>query len=316
MTMRATTRMKLILLREADGEMRYLPFGPVMLLACVLACCLFAAWLAPWGAYLASGVQGRPAGEGELVAEWREQLEAQQEELARLRRLADSQSRIVGMRLAEMQARMLRMEALGERVTEVAAIDSEEFSFGQPVAIGGPEAQTGAQLGFTDFSLALDSLSTHLDKQARQLGVLETVLVEEQFKDATAVKGRPVRWGWMSSAYGQRVDPFSGKMGWHAGVDFAGKENSDIVAVASGVVVYSGKRSGYGLMIEIDHGDGYATRYAHHKEATVATGDVVKRGQKIAVMGSTGRSTGPHVHFEVLKNGKPQNPAKFVNRRS
>ena len=120
----------------------------------------------------------------------------------------------------------------------------------------------------------------------------------------------------MSSAFGRRVDPFSGKIGWHAGVDFAGRENSDVIAVASGVVVYAGKRSGFGQLIEINHGDGYVTRYAHHKESLVGIGDVVKKGQQIAIMGSTGRSTGPHVHFEVLKNGRHQDPAKFVRRRS
>jgi len=120
----------------------------------------------------------------------------------------------------------------------------------------------------------------------------------------------------MSSRYGYRSDPFSGKRAWHAGVDFAGKDGSDIVAVASGVVTWSSDRYGYGNLIEINHGGGVTTRYGHCKELLVKVGEVVKKGQVVAQMGSTGRSTGPHVHFEVIKNSKSQNPEKYINRAS
>lgn len=304
--------MKLILLRESDGGSVSLKIGPrayalaaLVLLAIILGTAHFVATLHE----LSPGQQS-------LIDDWQTQMQVQREEVAALRNAADHRSGAVGQRLAEMQARMLRMEALGERVTQVANISSDEFSFGQPVALGGPEAQMSVGSGFADFNLALDDMGQMLERQERQLRVLQSVLVDDQIKDASAVKGRPVLWGWVSSPYGRRVDPFSGKMGWHAGVDFAGKEDSDVVAVASGVVVYSGKRSGFGRLIEINHGDGYVTRYAHHKESKVGTGDVVKKGDQIAVMGSTGRSTGPHVHFEVLKNGRHQDPEKFVRRRS
>ena len=124
--------------------------------------------------------------------------------------------------------------------------------------------------------------------------------------------GRPVQQGWLSSYYGWRTNPFGGNQQFHKGIDFAGKENSEIVAVGGGVVTYSGKRYGYGNLVEITHGNGYITRYGHNKKNLVREGETVKKGQAIALMGSTGRSTGPHVHFEVIKDGKKIDPAKFI----
>ena len=126
--------------------------------------------------------------------------------------------------------------------------------------------------------------------------------------------GRPVEEGWLSSTYGKRSDPFTGKPDFHPGLDFAGRKGSEVVAVADGVVIWSGPRGGYGNMVEIDHGHGYVTRYGHNEKNLVKVGDTVKKGQEIALMGSTGHSTGPHVHFEVLHNGKTVNPARFISR--
>jgi murein DD-endopeptidase MepM/ murein hydrolase activator NlpD len=124
--------------------------------------------------------------------------------------------------------------------------------------------------------------------------------------------GRPVRNGWVSSGYGMRTDPFTGKKEFHEGIDFAGKEGSRVLAVADGIVSWAGWRKGYGKMVEITHGNGYATRYAHNEKLLVSVGETVKKGQTIALMGSTGRSTGPHVHFEVVHNDREVNPAKYV----
>ena len=145
-----------------------------------------------------------------------------------------------------------------------------------------------------------------------QLEVLASLVEHQKFRQEVALEGRPIKFGWMSSGFGRRVDPFTGRMAWHAGADFAGKPGSDIVAVASGVVTFAGERGGYGRMIEINHGGGYVSRYGHDAELLVAVGDVVKKGQVIGHMGSTGRSTGPHVHFEVLKDGRPVDPARYV----
>ena len=126
--------------------------------------------------------------------------------------------------------------------------------------------------------------------------------------------GKPVDEGWLSSKYGKRNDPFTGKQDFHKGLDFAGKKGADVLAVGDGVVSWSGKRSGYGNLIEINHGNGYVTRYGHNQRHLVEVGDTVKKGQQVAMMGSTGRSTGPHVHFEVLHNGKRVNPAKYMGK--
>jgi murein DD-endopeptidase MepM/ murein hydrolase activator NlpD len=167
----------------------------------------------------------------------------------------------------------------------------------------------------SDLRADVDTLARNLKIRETELEILESMLRDREYRAEVAVAGRPVTWGWISSAYGERVDPFSGKMAWHAGLDFAGKQGSDVIAVASGVVTHAGKRFGYGEMVEVTHGDGYVTRYGHHAEIVVRVGEIVKKGQVIGKMGSSGRSTGPHVHFEVLKDGRRVDPARYVVRR-
>jgi murein DD-endopeptidase MepM/ murein hydrolase activator NlpD len=162
----------------------------------------------------------------------------------------------------------------------------------------------------------LDRIAKHIENRQQQLDRLESMFFQRGLDQESFVSGRPVRWGWLSSSYGYRNDPFNGRRTWHAGVDFAGKEGSDIIAVASGVVTWSSERYGYGNLVEINHGDGYSTRYAHCKEILVKVGEVVEKGQVLALMGSTGRSTGPHVHFEVLRKGMTLDPKKFLHRAS
>ncbi|MGB5590713.1 MAG: M23 family metallopeptidase, partial [Gammaproteobacteria bacterium] len=159
-----------------------------------------------------------------------------------------------------------------------------------------------------------DELALQIDYRGDQLAVLEKLLASRRLSSEQLPQGRPISSGWLSSYYGKRTDPFSGKQKFHSGVDFAGNEGVDVLAVASGVVTWSGKRSGYGTMVEINHGNGLVTRYAHNKENLVQVGDTVKKGQAIGRMGKSGRATGPHVHFEVLKNGQKVNPLKYVQR--
>jgi murein DD-endopeptidase MepM/ murein hydrolase activator NlpD len=251
----------------------------------------------------------------EVISQWRERLVSQQDEVDEIRSRSQAETQAVGRQLAQMQARLMRMEALGARVTEVADLDQGEFSFGEQVPQGGPSGVSQAALPWTDLRANLAELARGLKVRESELEVLESMLRDRDYRQAVAIAGRPVTWGWMSSSYGKRVDPFSGKMAWHAGVDFAGKDRSDVIAVASGVVTHAGKRYGYGEMVEINHGDGFVTRYGHHAEVVVATGDIVKKGQVIGKMGSSGRSTGPHVHYEVLKNGRHVDPARYVARR-
>lgn len=226
------------------------------------------------------------------------------------RQSAESELDALAARLGRMQADVIRLNALGQRLVKVAKLDSKEFNFKNAPSYGGPsETESVANIDF-------DSLVTTLDKQLasreEQLDVLEDVIMNRQLRSESKPRGRPILKGWTSSYYGKRTDPFSGKLAMHKGMDFAGKEGSEIVAVAGGVVTWAGERYGYGHLIEINHGNGYTTRYGHNAELLVAMGDSVEKGQSISLMGSTGRSTGPHVHFEVLKNDRQVNPQKFV----
>ena len=162
----------------------------------------------------------------------------------------------------------------------------------------------------------LDELAGDIEDRELQLSVLEILMVDRKMQRDIFLAGRPVRKGWMSSRYGHRVDPITGKRAMHYGVDFAGRYSADVIAVAAGVVVYADEKSGYGKMVEINHGGGYSTRYGHHKELVVKVGDIVRKGEVVGLMGSSGRSTGPHVHYEVFKNGRIVDPATYILRAS
>lgn len=251
-----------------------------------------------------------PAGDG---SDWQIALDEQKQELARARDEAQNHLNALAVRMGQLQAQMLRVEALGQRVAQTAKLAKSEFDFDQIPAQGGPaEPQSAEPLSSPDFMKALDALALQMDDRARQLEVLEQVVSQRELQAALAPAGRPIEKGWLSSYYGKRTDPFNGRQEMHKGMDFAGKMGSNVLATAAGVVTWAGKRYGYGKLVEINHGNGLSTRYGHAQEILVKVGDRVEPGQKIALMGSSGRSTGPHVHYEVLKHGKQVNPAKFV----
>ncbi len=248
-----------------------------------------------------------------MAREWQTELEQQQKELSRLQQAAQDRANVLAKRLGQMQAQVIRLEALGQRLVKMAQLDSGEFDFENPPAQGGPSSMDSQNvIGTSDLLAALDRLSRQLEDRSSQLQVLEGVLMNRGLQAEVLPKGRPIVQGWLSSRYGMRTDPFTGKRDFHAGIDFAGKEGSPVVATAAGVVTWAGTRSGYGKLVEINHGSGYITRYGHSRKILVKIGDTVKKGQIIAEMGSTGRSTGPHVHFEVLINGRTVNPAKYI----
>ncbi len=256
--------------------------------------------------------EGRPV---IAAAEIREALARERERVReeKLRLQADMDA--LALRLGRLQGEVLRLEGLGERLVEVARLDKDEFDFDSPPGQGGPEEAGVAVTEPRDLLAELDRIDARLESYERQFRVLESVLSERELKRAVRLSGRPVRHGWISSRYGRRTDPFTGRKAWHHGVDIAGRQGSEIVAVAAGVVTWAGERSGYGKLVEINHGNGYVTRYGHNSAILVRKGDRVEKGQPIARMGSTGRSTGPHVHFEVLRHGKTVNPARFLARR-
>jgi murein DD-endopeptidase MepM/ murein hydrolase activator NlpD len=218
----------------------------------------------------------------------------------------------LALKLGQVQAKMTRVEALGTSLVEEEKLDNGEFDFNTTPPIGGLSNATNKNNSVVDFVAELDALSSRLDDRYEQLNILEDMMLNAEMHSFSVPSGRPILKGWLSSHYGKRKDPFSGKDAIHHGLDFAGKEGSSVVATASGIVIWSGKRYGYGNLVEIDHGNHYVTRYAHNKENLVKLGDYVEKGKVLALMGSTGRSTGPHVHYEVLKRNRHLNPKKYV----
>lgn len=241
------------------------------------------------------------------------ELDSQRRAIDDAKRTAEENLNALALRMGQMQAHVMRLDAMGQRLTRMAGLEDGEFNFENPPALGGPESASVQQsMQVPDFIALLDNLSLQLQNRGDQLSVLETMLLNRNLQAEVLPAGRPVRSGWISSPYGIRTDPFSGRLAHHNGIDFAGKEGAEVVAVASGVVTWSGTRFGYGNLVEINHGKGYVTRYGHNKSILVKVGDTVKKGQTLATMGSTGRSTGPHVHFEVLRNGRAVDPARYV----
>lgn len=254
-----------------------------------------------------------------IAAQWRATLEEQQQELATIRRESDRMVVALTRRFADLQGRLLRMEAVGKRMVAVAELDPEEFDFSQPPAFGGPdESDFGnpVPVAVPDFVTMVERFSEQIVTRQQQLDVIDGLVHDRQFFAGLELSGRPVDKGWQSSGFGRRLDPFSGQMAWHGGLDFSAPKGSKVRAVAGGVVVFAGRRGAYGNLVEINHGNGYSTRYAHSTQNLVAIGDVVRKGDVIATVGASGRATGPHVHFEVLKDGKSVDPARYVARRS
>lgn len=259
--------------------------------------------------------------EFESVSKWRGMVAGQQVEIDEARRNAQADIDALTLRLGTMQAQMLRLNALGERLVDQGGMDKEEFDFDAVPAVGGSGGSGGSggevevqSVPLADFLSMLDNLGNEMVDREQKLSVLESLLLSRSLRERVMPSGKPVAEGWLSSKYGKRNDPFTGKQDFHEGLDFAGKKGSEVVTVGDGVVTWSGERSGYGNLIEINHGNGYATRYGHNQRHLVKVGDKVKKGQQIALMGSTGRSTGPHVHFEVLQNGKTVNPSKYIGK--
>lgn len=248
------------------------------------------------------------------VARWTEDLALQRATLDKTRVAVEDQVAALATRVGRMQAQLIRLDALGRQLTEVAKLDRGEFNFDRPPAVGGPRSETGAGPVLPAIDEMLDSVGAAIDDRGRQLTALQNLILTRELARQIVPGGRPVESGYISSLYGQRADPFDGRNAFHQGIDFAGTAGTRVLAVADGIVSHAGLDGGYGRLIEITHGNGYVTRYAHNAKLLVQQGQTVKRGDPIALMGSTGRSTGPHLHFEVLRDGRPVNPLSFVRR--
>jgi murein DD-endopeptidase MepM/ murein hydrolase activator NlpD len=261
------------------------------------------------------GLGARHAGANPVdqLGSWSAELLHQKAQIEDVKRVLQEKVNALAMRVGQMNANVIRLDALGKRLTRMANLDDGEFDFGHPPALGGAESGADGQPAqIPSLTAMVDDLQSQLSSREQQLSVLENMILTRELNKQVYPEGRPVQEGWISSYFGRRADPFTGYSAVHKGVDFAGPEGTKITAVAAGLVTYAGDRAGFGTMVEINHGNGLATRYCHNEKLLVKQGDMVRKGQDLALMGSTGRSTGPHLHFEVLKNGAQVDPLRFI----
>jgi murein DD-endopeptidase MepM/ murein hydrolase activator NlpD len=250
--------------------------------------------------------------------ELRALLRADQRQLEQQRGEVESHIDTLAVRVGEMQAEVLRVNALGQRLVEMAGLDADEFDFLNPAPAGGPDdSQPGNKLRanrIDDVAQDLAKVLAELDDRKRKLVLLETLIMERDLKSHSVPEGWPlITGGVVTSKFGYRRHPVTGRGSMHKGIDIAAKQGSDIVAMADGLVIFSGRKSGYGNIVEVRHANGLETRYAHNQRNVVKEGDLIRKGQVIAKLGSTGRSTGPHVHFEVRRNGEAVDPMRYLD---
>jgi murein DD-endopeptidase MepM/ murein hydrolase activator NlpD len=220
----------------------------------------------------------------------------------------------VAARVGALQAEIMRVNALGQRLVEMAGLDEDEFDFTNPAPAGGPDDAVLRRSNVDDVAQDLAKVLSDLDDRKRKLVLLETLIMERDLKRQATPEGWPLRVGGVvTSKFGYRRHPITGRGSMHKGIDIAAKHGTDIVAMADGIVIFSGRKSGYGNIVEIRHANGLETRYAHNSRNVVKEGDMVRKGQIIAKLGSTGRSTGPHLHFEVRRNGEAVNPMRYLD---
>ena len=304
--------MNIIIFSKRGGHARQLSLPPA-----ALACMVLAVLAIVGGAFGAGMSLGRGGTVGApalaRAAHWSHILARQRQEITELKQQMRARADAIAIQLGDMKAHIIRLDALGQRLTTMAGIKSSEFDFGQDPPQGGPEKDIpGARPEISDLSTLLRSLQSQIDLRGSQLSALENVILSRQLGQEIHPEGRPVSTGYISSGFGERIDPFTGGGEFHEGIDFAAPMGTRIHAVAAGIVTWAGPRGGYGNMVQIDHGNGYSTRYGHSSKVLVHVGETVQRGDVIALVGDTGRSTGPHVHFEVLKNGQQIDPMRFV----
>jgi murein DD-endopeptidase MepM/ murein hydrolase activator NlpD len=248
------------------------------------------------------------------VAQLQARVDGQQAQYEQTRREAQREVNALAARLGELQAQANRLNALGDRLTRVGQLGDGEFDFNKPVGIGGAGPVEDMAAG--ELRDGMGRVEADFKVSGDQLSVLEALLFDRELDRNATPSRMPVAKGYITSGFGGRADPFGGGRQYHKGIDFDANTGDKVLSVADGVVSFAGRRSGYGNVVEVDHGNGYVTRYAHNSRLVVRVGDLVRGGQQIAKAGSTGRSTGAHVHFEVWENGRVVNPRKFLGDQS
>jgi murein DD-endopeptidase MepM/ murein hydrolase activator NlpD len=242
-------------------------------------------------------------------------LDDQRQQARRAEEVVQGHLNAMAIKLGELQAQLLQLDGLGERLAEMAGLKPKDLPMTEPGKTpgrGGPAPTLARDLSVDEFAGLLGQLTREVEQRSDQLGVLEALLVSSSANKQFLPTLAPVEGGWLSSSFGWRIDPFTGQKSFHEGLDFPSEAGTPIAAAASGKVIFADVQAQYGKLVEIDHGNGLITRYAHCSMLFVKEGDLVVRGQRIAAVGATGRATGPHLHFEVRLNGVPQNPTRFL----
>ncbi len=240
-------------------------------------------------------------------------LSVQQQETRQTRDYITNNLNLMATRLGELQGRLLQLDTLGDRVSDLAGIKSKPAAeAAEKPGQGGPFLP--APLSATELQQEIERLAKAVDRQADDLAFMEFKLLEKRVEERLMPTTLPVRNAVFGSSFGYRNDPFSGLRSRHDGLDFSAPTGTPVVAAADGVVLTASYHQEFGNMIDVDHGDGLISRYAHLSAMDVVESQIVRRGEKIGAVGTTGRSTGPHLHFEVRMLGVPQNPATFLKR--
>lgn len=250
-----------------------------------------------------------------MTADWQQRIEVLQQARQQGERQRGDDLDEVARRLAVLQSDFMRLESVGRRLLYQSGVQRGEVNQRLPLGQGGPEQPVAAAADKASLLASMASLEQRMQESEHAFERLEVhyLALTERALARGYPQGYPVRSGWLSSEFGVRADPFTGQLAYHNGVDFAGKQGSDVIAVAAGTVIRAGSYKGYGQLVEMDHGNGYITRYGHNSQVHVVVGQRVAKGQRLAAMGSSGRSTGPHVHFEVLYGGRYVDPMRFIS---
>jgi murein DD-endopeptidase MepM/ murein hydrolase activator NlpD len=305
--------MKIIIVNSDHGHTRTLTLGGwtrALLSVCLLG---IPAVVGAWGYSWLVNFDKKDVFNADASGGWNENLTVQKARFEKSRLQLENHVVALTAKVADLQTRLVRLDAVGERLTKAAKLDKGEFNFKQPPGKGGPISIAQSDgVDTAEFFTALNELAQYIQNREQQFKALDSILVTRTNETNALFDTLPVNNGFMSSRFGYRVDPFNGKPDFHSGIDFTSPIGTPVTAVAAGVVTLSAEAQGYGNIVQISHGGDFETRYGHNKINIVKLGDVVKKGQVIALVGSTGRSTGPHVHFEVYKNGRVVDPATYL----
>lgn len=303
--------MNLIIVGRKSGRVKQFDLRHPLVISAAVLCVLVIVGSA-FSIGLGLGARHGAASPIDQLGNWSAELLKQKGQIEDTKRTLQEKVNALAMRVGQMNANVIRLDALGKRLTRMANLDDGEFDFGHPPPMGGGETADGQPAQVPSLTAMVDDLQNQLSSREQQLSVLENLILTRELNKQVYPEGRPVQDSYISSYFGTRADPFTGYSAVHKGLDFAGAEGSKVSAVAAGLVTFAGERTGFGQMVEVNHGNGLATRYCHNEKVLVKQGDMIRKGQEVALLGSTGHSTGPHLHFEVLKNGVQVDPMRFI----